>query len=59
VWDLMKKTWRNYISGFTYDQYKDLIAERNYKQDVADYYNTLVDIRNQAQKGNTNKDFLY
>lgn len=58
IWDLMKKTWRNYVSGFTYDQYKDLIAERNYKQDVDQYYNTLVDNRNQAQKGNKS-GFLY
>ena len=59
VWDLMKKTWRNFMSGFTYDQYKDLIAERNYKQDVDQYYDTLVEVRNDIQKSNTNKDFLY
>ena len=58
VWDLMKKTWRNYMSGFTYDQYKDLIAERNYKQDVDQYYNTLVDDRNKSQK-NSKPGFLY
>jgi len=55
----MKKTWRNFMSGFTYDQYKDLIAERNYKQDVDQYYDTLVEVRNDIQKSNTNKDFLY
>ena len=59
VWDNMKRTWRNFMSGFTYDQYKDLIAERNYNQDVADYYNTLVDERNNAQKSNKNSDFLF
>jgi hypothetical protein len=58
VWDLMKKTWRNYISGFTYDQYKDLIAERNYRQDVDQYYNTLVDSNNNKQKSN-GSSFLY
>ncbi|MEE3414056.1 MAG: hypothetical protein VZR53_01650 [Prevotella sp.] len=35
VWDLMKKAWRNYMSGFTYDQYKDYVAKRNYQQDVS------------------------
>jgi hypothetical protein len=59
VWDNMKRTWRNFMSGFTYDQYKDLIAQRNYNQDIADYYNTLVDERNNAQKSNKNSDFLF
>ena len=53
--DMLKRTYRNYVSGFTYDQYKDLIAERNYKQDVDQYYNTLVDDNNKTIAKNKKK----
>lgn len=53
--DMLKRTYRNYVSGFTYDQYKDLIAERNYRQDVSQYYNTLVDDNNKAVAENKKK----
>jgi hypothetical protein len=56
--DDLKKTWRNYMSGFTYDQYKDIVAERNRQQDVDQYYNTLVENRTSKQKDNGSA-FLY
>jgi hypothetical protein len=46
------------MSGFTYDQYKDIIAERNRQQDVDQYYNALVENRNSKQKDN-GPTFLY
>lgn len=55
MWDSFKKAYRNYISGFTYDQYKDLINERNYKQDVDQYYNTLVDNDQNNKQKKSNK----
>lgn len=60
TWDLLKKAYRNYISSeFTYDQYKDYVTKRNRQQDVNQYYNALVQSRNDAQKDTKGADFLY
>ena len=58
-WDTVKRSYKTYISGLTYDNYKEQIAQRDRERDIANYYNTLIDDDYRKQNDTTSAGFLY